>query len=430
MKKLLIITYYWPPMGGGGVQRWLKHVKYIREFGWEPIIFTAENPEIGLHDPSLVKEIPEGIETIRQEIFEPYDFYKMLLGKKREDKVYSGFIQDKDPSFIQKLILFIRSNFFIPDARMFWIRPSAKKLSRFLSQNKVDAMVSTGPPHTTHLIALRLKKKFGLKWLADFRDPWTQIDYFHQLNLTNWAERKHKRLEKEVIKCADKCVTVSWSWGKDFEAISNTPFDIVTNGFDPADFENREKVERDEEFSLVHIGSLNKDRNPHSFWEALKQLLKEEPELQEKLLIKQIGPADGQVKKSAELAGVVKNFEINPGVPHDEALRIMMAAQVLLLPLNDTPNIGGVVPGKLYEYLGAHRPILAIGKPDADSGKIIKLTNSGIITDFGDVEGAKAALKRYFIAYREGSLEPQTQNIEQFSRKNGIKNILQLIEKI
>jgi len=417
-------------MGGGGVQRWLKHVKYIREFGWEPVIFTAQNPETGLYDESLLTDIPVGVETIKGEIFEPYNFYKMLLGKKKNEKVYSGFIQDKKPSFTQKLSMWIRSNVFIPDARMFWIKPSIKLLSKYLKNNPVDAMVSTGPPHTTHLIALGLKNKFKLKWLADFRDPWTQIDYFHQLDLTNWAEKRHKSLEQKVIQAADKCVTVSWSWGSDFEKLSGKKFEIVTNGFDPDDFKEREIFKLSEKFSITHIGSLNADRNPFSFWQALAEIITEIPEFGNHLEVIQLGPTDNQVMESVKENKLEKNYKQLKGLPHKQALELMMQSQVLLLPLNDTPNIGGVVPGKLYEYLGANRPIIAIGKPEADSGKILKMTNAGKISDFKDIEGAKASIIEYYDAFLKGTLNANTKNIEQFSRKNGIQNILKIIESI
>ena len=417
-------------MGGGGVQRWLKHVKYIRNFGWEPVIYTAKNPETGLYDESLLADIPVGIETIKGEIFEPYNFYKILLGKKKNEKVYSGFIQDKKPSFSQKLSMWIRSNVFIPDARMFWIKPSVKLLSKYLKNNHVDAMVSTGPPHTTHLIALKLKQKFGIKWLADFRDPWTQIDYFHQLDLTNWAEKKHKTLEQKVIHSADQCVTVSWSWANDFEKISGKKFKVVTNGYDPDDFKEKDNYKISEKFTITHIGSLNSDRNPFSFWEALANLKKEISGFESHLEVIQLGPVDSQVLESVKSYGLEKNYKQFKGAPHKEALELMMKSQILLLPLNNTPNIGGVVPGKLYEYLGANRPIIAIGKPDADSGKILKMTNAGKISDFGDVSGAQESVYYYYQAFLKGKLEAETENIEQFSRKNGINQILEIIESI
>ncbi|MFI5134679.1 MAG: hypothetical protein ACHQD9_02380, partial [Chitinophagales bacterium] len=188
MKKVLILTYYWPPSGGAGVQRWLKMVKYLPQFGWQPIVYTAKDAEYPIHDPSLEKDVPKEAEVIRQKIWEPYDLYKKFIGQKKEEKVYSGFLSEKKkPGFAQRASVWIRGNLFIPDARCFWIKPSRKFLISYLKKNPVDAMVSTGPPHTTHMIALGIKKKLNIPWIVDFRDPWTQIDFYNQLHLTRWA---------------------------------------------------------------------------------------------------------------------------------------------------------------------------------------------------------------------------------------------------
>jgi hypothetical protein len=222
MKKVLIITYYWPPSGGAGVQRWLKFVKYLREFGWEPIVYTPENPEAPATDTSLLKDIPANITVIKQPIWEPYNLYKGFIGQKKEEKINAGFLSEKKkPGLAEKIAVWIRGNWFIPDARRFWIKPSVKFLSEHLRGNPVDVIVSTGPPHSMHLIALKLKKKLNIPWLADFRDPWTTIDFYDKLMLTKSSDKKHKGLELEVLKNADKVVTVSWNWSKDFKKILN-----------------------------------------------------------------------------------------------------------------------------------------------------------------------------------------------------------------
>ncbi len=262
LRKVLIITYYWPPSGGAGVQRWLKFSKYLHEYGWEPIIYTPENPEAPSQDFTLLKEIPKGITIIKTPIWEPYEFYKKLVGMKKGEKVNAGFLNEKKkPALAEGFSTWIRGNFFIPDARKFWIKPSVKYLNNYLKQNPVDAIISTGPPHSMHLIALGVKKKLNIPWLADFRDPWTDIDFYHHLRLTKWADKKHKRLELSVLKNADIVTTVSNNWGKDLEKIYSRKVDIVTNGFDPEDFAAANQT-LDTMFTLTHIGSLNKDRNP------------------------------------------------------------------------------------------------------------------------------------------------------------------------
>jgi hypothetical protein len=191
-RKVLIITYYWPPSGGAGVQRWLKFSKYLRDYDWEPVIYTPENPEAPAIDNSLEKDIPMGIKVIKRPITEPYLAYKRFVGMKLDEKVNAGFLQEKEkPGLLEGIAVWLRGNLFIPDARRFWIRPSAKYLVNYLKAHPVDAIVSTGPPHSMHLIALQVYKKLNIPWLADFRDPWTGIDFYHQLKLTLLADRIH-----------------------------------------------------------------------------------------------------------------------------------------------------------------------------------------------------------------------------------------------
>ena len=292
MKRVLIITYYWPPSGGAGVQRWLKFVKYLRNYGWEPVVYTARNPEAPALDHSLIKDVPEGLEVIRQPIWEPYTLYRNFVGLKKDVKISSGFLsENKKPGLAEKVAIWLRGNLFIPDARKFWIKPSIKFLTNYLQEYPVDAVVSTGPPHTTHLIALGIKKKLGLPWLADFRDPWTKIDFYDKLMLTPIADRRHHLLEKTVLKAADKIVTVSWSWAVDFEGLGSPRTDVITNGFDPDDFldTNRDKPET---FLLTHIGSLNKDRNPEFLWRVLGKMAKPDASFRQLLKIRFIGKTD------------------------------------------------------------------------------------------------------------------------------------------
>ena len=417
MKKVLIITYYWPPMGGGGVQRWLKTTKYLREYGWEPIIFTTENGEASVTDESSFKQIPENIETHRVPIWEPFGVYKKITGKKKDEKLVPGTVSEKRPSATQKLAVWVRGNIFIPDARRFWINPSVKYLDHYLKENKVDAIVSTGPPHTTHLIAMKVAKKFHIPWLADFRDPWTNIDFYDKLMLTNWADQKHKRLELEVLNRANKVVTVSWSWAQDFQKISGKMPMVITNGYDPEDFTNAGQVTLDQKFTITHAGSLNDDRNPHVLWEALQELCMEDDAFRSDLEIKMIGQMSGVALVEAQDKGLQTNLNLINSIPHAAVIKTLITSQVLLLPLNDTPNIDGVVPGKLYEYIGALRPILCIGKTTGDSAKIIEETAAGKIADFHDKKAVKSILKEYYQAYKAGNLTVHSKNYEKYSRK-------------
>ncbi|MDB4533887.1 glycosyl transferase family 1 [Vicingaceae bacterium] len=417
MKKVVIITYYWPPMGGGGVQRWLKTTKYLREFGWEPIIFTTENGEASVVDEGMLKQIPEGVETLKVPIWEPFGLYKKLTGKKKGEKLTPGTVTEKKASFTQKLSVWIRGNLFIPDARMFWIKPASKSLNEYLKNNKVDAIVSTGPPHTTHMIALNVIRKNKIPWLADFRDPWTNIDFYDKLKLTNWADKTHKRLELEVLNKADQVVTVSWSWAEDFKKISDRMPMVITNGYDPADFVTAGSVPLDKKFTITHAGSLNDDRNPHSLWKALYQMSKDVKGFAVDLEIKFIGQVAPIAIQELTSFGLDKNLNLIENLPHKEVISEIIKSQLLLLPLNDTPNIDGVVPGKLYEYLGAKRPIVCIGKPDGDAAKIIEETSGGSVSDFNDVDGLVISLNTYYNAYKNLSLKIESKGYEKYSRQ-------------
>jgi glycosyltransferase involved in cell wall biosynthesis len=418
MKKVLIITYYWPPMGGGGVQRWLKMTKYFREFGWEPVIFTTENGEASVVDESMLAEIPKGIETLRVPIWEPFGLYKKLLGKNKDERIAPSLGQEtKGNSTLHNLSIWVRGNFFIPDARMFWIKPSSKFLKKYLEENKIDAIISTGPPHSTHLIAYNATRKNNIPWVADFRDPWTNIDFYHKLMLTKWADKRHKKLEQRVLINADAVVTVSWSWAKDFEKLIDKKIEVITNGFDPDDFNQTKQVMLDKKFTITHAGSLNEDRNPTILWKVLSDLVKELDGFKNDLEIKFIGQVDISASNEIKQYGLENYFTRINHLPHHLVIKEIMKSQTLLLPLNDVPNIDGVVPGKLYEYIGAKRPIICIGKPTGDSAKIILETKAGSVTDFNDYQSLKDNIVDYYNSYKKQNLHISSEGFEKYSRK-------------
>ncbi|MFZ1686280.1 MAG: glycosyltransferase, partial [Flavobacteriales bacterium] len=236
MKRVLIITYYWPPNGGAGVQRWLKMAKYLPQYGWQPVVYTPSNPEVIVPDTTLERELPPEVEVVKRPITEPYSLYKRLTGRKADEKVHLGFLNEKKKKgWREDVAVWIRGNAFVPDARVWWVRPSVKFLAEYLRAHRVDAIVSTGPPHSMHLIALGLKKRFpDLRWIADWRDPWTTIDFYHQLKLTAWADRKHHRLERTVIRTADLNVAVGWTMAEELKSLGAKRTEVITNGFDPA----------------------------------------------------------------------------------------------------------------------------------------------------------------------------------------------------
>jgi hypothetical protein len=426
MKRALIITYYWPPAGGPGVQRWLKFVTYFKDFGIEPVVFIPDNPHYPLQDKSIVSEIPEGIEIIRFPIKEPYGFAK-IFSKKKTNQVSSGIITNKNQSVLEKLLLWIRGNFFIPDARIGWVKPAVGFLKEYLDKNDMDIVISSGPPHSLHLIGMALKEKLGIKWVADFRDPWTTIHYHQSLRLNKRAQKKHLKLESKVLNNSDLVVVTSARTKKEFQKITSVPIEVISNGYDIL-----EKIEPnlDAQFSIVHIGSLLTNRNPELLWEILSELKDENKVFSKNLLIKLVGVVSEDVLKSLAVFGLTENYKILGYVSHQEAIQIQHDAQVLLLVEMDSPETKSIIPGKLFEYVAANRPILAIGPEGSDVEGIIKETNTGVYFKYTDKEKLKQQVQLYYEAYLKANLNVNSKNIEKYSRSALTKSLSTILLNI
>ena len=431
MKRVLIITYYWPPSGGSGVQRWLKMSKYLPEYGWQPVIYTTKDAEYPITDPSLEKDVPTDMEVIRQSIFEPYNFYKKFLGIKQDETVKIGFIEEKEKKkgWKENLSLWIRGNLFIPDARCCWVRPSVKYLKEYLKAHPVDAIISTGPPHSMHLIAMKLKEALGIPWIADFRDPWTEIDYYNDLHLTRWADRKHHRLEREVLTQADKVVTVAPDGARRLGRLGNRNVRTIYNGFDRDD-DPKTTITPSEKFSITYLGMLSKIQNPEKLWEALGELVKENESFAKDLQINIIGQIDNSVVQSIEAQGLSEHVNCSSYIPHSEVSTVHHNSTLLLLLLmpNSEPRAKGLITGKLFEYMASGRPILCIGPEDGDAARILKETSAGQTVSFGDKEKMKAAIEDLYQKYLDHNLPDNTNEaVERYSRKALAGNYVRLL---
>ncbi len=416
-RAVLIITYYWIPSGGAGVQRWVKFAKYLREFGWEPIIYTPENPEYPSEDFSFEKDIPADLQVLKTPIWEPYDIYRSLFGKKGQ-KINAGFIQEnKKSGWKDRLSIWIRGNFLIPDPRRFWVKPSIKFLKTYIEKNTIDAVITTGPPHSMHLIGLELKQRFPhLPWIADFRDPWTNIDFYKELNLTKTADAIHRKLEKKVVQSADVVVVVSNEMVKEFSVHHPKRTQLITNGFDADDARNVQ-AELDKKFSLAHIGTLNAARNPQTLWKALSTLAAESADFKRDLQIQLIGKTDFSVLEDLKRYNLSENLQKIEYLSHSEAIEKQNSAQVLLLLINRSANAKGILTGKFFEYLAAKRPILAIGPTDGDVANVLAETQAGEIVDFDDEAEMKKVILGYYEQYRKGTLSVSSNSIDKYSRK-------------
>jgi hypothetical protein len=422
-KKVLIITYYWPPAGGSGVQRWLKFSKYLRDFEIEPVIYTIDNPSYPILDKSSESEIPKDLEILKQAIFEPNSLLSIFGSKSKRES--AGFL-NPNPTFFGSIIQYIRANYFIPDARKFWIQPSVNFLSNYLEKNHIDAIITTGPPHSMHIIGLELKKKLGIKWISDFRDPWTEIDYFQQLPLTKKATKKHQDLEQVVLRKSDMVIVVGETMKDKFLKYTKR-IEVLTNGFDT--IETSLTQELDEKFSINHVGLMNSDRNPTILWEVLNEISNTNLNFKNDLRIKLIGKLDDAVIQDLKVFDH-NTIETIPYLDHKDVGKYQASSQILLLSINEVPSAKGIITGKIFEYLQAKRPILAIGPEDGDAAMILKNTNAGTIVGFKNKTALKATILKLYKDFKEEKLVVKSINIEQYHRKNITSQLAEVIKKV
>ena len=434
-KRVLIITYYWPPTAGSGVQRWLKMSKYLPQYGWQPVIYTPSNPEAGMTDESLLKDICPEAEIIKRPIMEPYAIFNALTGsrgaKKSGQKDGSGkqagsravnpinAVGHKSP--LMRLSLWIRANVFVPDPRCLWIRPSVRFLKKYLREHPVDAIVSTGPPHSMHLIARELHRSTGIPWTADFRDPWTRIFYFKHLPLTRRSRKKYAAMELSVLHEADRVVAVTDNMVRDFleelGAHENScgKFHVIENGYDEEDFAGITAAELPEGFNLVHTGLFSAEGNPRKLWKVLSELCRENPDFDRDLHLTFAGKTDPEILAAIREAGLERHLTDLGYVPHHEANSLQKAADLLLLPLREEPEAAGILTGKYFEYLAAGRPIAAFGPHGSVLEHSLAATRTGKIFDWDEEAPLKAWITAQFT--RTSTFDPDTAAISAYTRR-------------
>lgn len=430
-RRALIISYYWPPTGGSGVQRWVKFSKYLPSEGWQPVIYTPENPEQITLDQSLAAEIPAEVEVIKRPILEPYGIWRLLTGKKKggAQKGEVNPINSQKKSLKQKLGLWVRGNFFIPDPRCWWIGPSVRFLEKYLKEHPVDVIISTGPPHSMHLIARKVALATGTPWVADFRDPWTRMFYFKHLGLSKWAERKHLRLEKQVLDDASAVVAVSPLVQKDFQSMTSTPVELITNGFDEDDYKG-ELPGHEGKFHLVHTGLFASDGIPEILWKVLADKVLADPEFASALRIRLVGKTDREVVDSIARAGLSAQLDDLGYQPHMTAVLEQRSADILMLPLRKEPEYRAVLPGKLFEYLAARRPIIGIGQSDGAMATIVSDMHAGTTFEWTDEEGMRGFIDEAWEAFKAGRNPYAGLDIDRFSRRSTTRQMAALLERL
>ena len=436
MKRVLIISYYWPPTGGSGVQRWVKFAKYLPSEGWQPVIYTPENPEQLAVDESLAAEVPEDAEIVKTRIIEPYELYKRVLRRSGHSKeaVEGNPVTAQNKSLLQKAAMWIRGNLFRPDPRCLWIGPSVRFLKKYLAEHTVDLIVSTGPPQSMHMIGLRLSRETGLPWIADFRDPWTKIFYFKHLSMTSATEKWHRKMEKKVLDEASAVVAVSPLVQQEFQEMTDTPVELITNGFDECDFSSEQCTEAyggaSEEFIITHTGLFAADGNPTVLWDVLAEKCRTDEIFKKLLRIKLIGKTDDQILKALTDRGLEDSM-INMGYqPHSVAVEQQRQASLLILPLRKEPEYKAVLPGKLFEYLASQRPILGIGQPDGAMAMIVNETRTGTVIDWEDRKGLTQYIEQCWERHLEGRLSTEGADLSRFTRRSLTRRMAGLFDRV
>lgn len=429
MKKVLIVTYHWPPSGGISVLRCLKIAKYLRDFGWEPVIFTAKNPSYQFLDYNNLKDIPEGLEIHQVPIFEPINLFKKISGRKKTQPLQNFTANsEKKKSFIDKFAMWIRGNFFIPDARFRWISPSVKYLEKYLQNNQIDAIFTDGPPHTNTVIGMRIAQKFNIPWLADFQDPWTQVDYYSQLYIGKRADKKHKALEQEVFRSANKITIASPSWKIDLESIGARNVDVILYGYDESDFSNYIPVESGK-FIIFHGGLLGEDRNPNTFFKALKKLIDSHPTIADTIEIRFAGEVDFSVRQ-AIIRHNLENCTTYLGmITRADVLTEYAKATLLLLPINKAINGQGRIPGKLFEVMRSNKPILVLGPDNGDVKGIVTEKQKGISFEYDEFDKLYQFLEDAILKNTFSNFNSVT-TVEEYSNRTITSKVATLLDQI
>lgn len=432
-KKVLVITYYWPPAGGPGVQRAVYFVKYLRRFGWEPVVYTVKDGEYHNLDSSFESEVPDGIKVIKTVSKEPYYWYKMLTGRKKNETLKPAVFTEKtERPFLHRIAVWIRGNFFIPDARMWWIRPSIRFLTNYLKDNPVDAIFSTSPPQSLHLIAKGVKQKTGIPWIADFRDPWTGVHYFEELQLSRRAKNKHYKLENQVLRTADQVIATTQTMAKDLEILGGRPVAVITNGFDTIPTPDTNNFPKENPMKMLYLGSLSGNRNPVRFWESLKEWIEE----------KKIGPGDFQlvfvgnidesVFQTLERLKLSGFYNRHSFVPHTEVWNFYAKADLLFLL--GLPGKKDILPAKLFEYLTTRKPIFCISDKNGEIRIVLEDIGAGVNTDFDEPEKSIRHLDDMYQMYRQGILQESFQvkeeDLKKYTRENLTEQLAQVLNEV
>lgn len=414
------------------MQRWLKFVKYLPSLGWQPYVFTPENPSFDIKDTSLLRHVPEDAEVIHFPIWEPYELFlklSKLFGGAQSNKP-TAVVGSKKKSAFQRVSTWIRGNFFIPDPRRFWIKPSVAFLEEFLDSNKIDKIITTGPPHSMHLIGLKLKKRNPkIFWIADFRDPWSEWGFLDTLGLTTFARKKHRELEAMVLAKADRVVTITPFYVRHFERLGGRAVNLLTNGFDEDDFRSIVYIKSDR-FVIRHVGIVNEKCDPRPFMIALSEWVSENGLGSENVALEFIGDVHPEFQKFVNDSAAMKLFTRFVGsIPHQQLLTLYGSSSALLIVLHGYKDAEGYMPGKLFEYIATGLPVLGVGPEVGDAANLLNESGAGVMISASNKERIKTHLSLIFNQWKESSGPAVKMSAsEAYSRKAITKQLTDLLQ--
>ena len=419
MKKVLILTYYWPPAGGPGVQRWLKFVKNLPALGWEPHVLTVRNGTYSATDEQLTAEVPGNVHVYKTKSRDPFRLYTLLKGKKDRSVPVALINIDRKRSAVDRIAMYIRSNFFIPDARKGWIPFAVKEALRIIREEQIDLLVSTGPPHSTHLAGLRIKKECGITWLADLRDPWTSVYYNDMLPRTARTRRIDKGYEDRVLMHADAVTVVSRGMKEEF-ADRNPHVEVVMNGFDPDDMPPAVQDIPADKFRLTYTGNFKPNQHVPVLWDALIELLEEDTAFATDFILHFVGNVDDRVAEYFNVHGMRHHLQLTGYVPHSLATAALTDSALLLFVVPSSRNNKLIITGKLFEYLASGRPILSVGPTGGDAAAVLGDTGRDGMIDYNDKENMKQCLLRHYHEWKQRGGKPgrlENSRLEKYSRQ-------------
>ncbi len=427
MRRVLVVSYYFPPSGGPGVQRVLKFVKYLREFGFEPTVLTVEEGAYPHHDAELAHEIPDGVSVHRTRSLDPFGAYARLTGRVKKDAVMVGSVK-REGGLIEAAASWLRANVFLPDARVGWVPFAIREGMRLHNRAPFDVLFTSGPPHSVHLIGRKLRVRTGVPWVADFRDLWTDTNFYDDLPISRFARHRDERLESGVLSEANRITTVSPYWKKVLlqkSGRSDSDIAVIHNGFDAEDFPTLDDSEALDPsvFTIAHVGSLYKSRNPSALWAALSKLREEGKA--ERLRVRLVGAVDEVIRKAIERHGLQDVVEIGAYVSHAEAVQIMRLANALLLVIEPFRHDAGMITGKLYEYVASGSPVIALGPVGGDAAALLAETDSGRLLAHGDEQGLTELLLALYEKWADGETNPRPDptGVAQYTRKEQTRQL-------